>query len=191
MSKSATWPTTRTVNPVPPVGTTDWVIWAAWADRITFEEIEEVSGLSEAEVIRLMRRHLKRRSFERWRARATTQSLKHRRRFQAAVAEPMGESRVVLATWALQVRRVPLACVTLPCPRRHGVACRGASPLMLPIPHAPQVDPWALGEEGHIVLRDAKSLKSKMYYVSASVVGRMLAGKCYGEPAGGLDGGSP
>ena len=83
MSKSATWPTTRTVNPVPPVGTTDWVIWAAWADRITFEEIEEVSGLSEAEVIRLMRRHLKRRSFERWRARATTQSLKHRRRFQA------------------------------------------------------------------------------------------------------------
>ena len=82
MSKSETWPRTRTVNPVPPAGTTDWVIWAAWADRITFEEIEEVSGLNEAAVIKLMRRSLKRSRFKRWRARATTQSIKHRRRFQ-------------------------------------------------------------------------------------------------------------
>ena len=82
MSKSATWPTTRTVNPVPPVGTTDWVIWAAWADRITFEEIEETTGLTEAEVIALMRRVLRRSRFRRWRARASTQSLKHRRRFE-------------------------------------------------------------------------------------------------------------
>ena len=83
MSKPKTWPQTRTSNPVPPQGTTDWVIWAAWADRITFEEIEEVSGLTESEVIKLMRRSLKRSSFKRWRARATQQSLKHRRRFQA------------------------------------------------------------------------------------------------------------
>ncbi|MDG1480104.1 MAG: TIGR03643 family protein [Myxococcota bacterium] len=82
MSKSEVWPKTRTVNPVPPVGTDDWVIWAAWADRITFEEIREVSGLDEAAVITLMRRTLKRSSFRRWRARATTKSIKHRRRFQ-------------------------------------------------------------------------------------------------------------
>jgi uncharacterized protein (TIGR03643 family) len=80
--KSTSWPETRTANPVPPVGTTDWVIWAAWADRITFEEIQEVSGLREADVIRLMRRSLKRSSFKRWRARATSQSIKHRKRFQ-------------------------------------------------------------------------------------------------------------
>lgn len=83
MSKSETWPRTRTANPVPPVGTTDWVIWAAWADRVTFEEIQEVSGLGEAAVINLMRRSLKRSRFKRWRARATTRSIKHRRRFQA------------------------------------------------------------------------------------------------------------
>ena len=93
VSKSSTWPETRTVNPVPDVGTQDWVIWAAWADRITFEEIRQVTGLTEAEVIRLMRRSLKRKRFERWRARATHRSLKHRRRFQAR--------REVLKSWDL------------------------------------------------------------------------------------------
>ena len=82
MSKDGTWPVTRTMNPMPERGTIDWVVWAAWADRVTFEEIEAVTGLSEAQVIRLMRRTLKRSSFRRWRARATSQSLKHRRRFQ-------------------------------------------------------------------------------------------------------------
>ena len=91
MPKSTSWPETRTTNPVPPVGTTDWVIWAAWADRITFEEIQEVSGLSEAAVIRLMRRTLKRSSFKRWRARATSQSIKHRTRFRA--------QRATLKSW--------------------------------------------------------------------------------------------
>ena len=83
MSKHGTWPETRTMNPMPEPGTTDWVIWAAWADRITFEEIEAVSGLTEAQVIRLMRATLKRSSFRLWRARASSQSLKHRKRFQA------------------------------------------------------------------------------------------------------------
>lgn len=83
MSKSQTWPKTRTAHPVPPIGTDDWVIWAAWADRITFEEIQEVSGLDEAAVIKLMRRSLRRSRFKRWRARASSKSIKHRRRFQA------------------------------------------------------------------------------------------------------------
>ncbi|MEO1824754.1 MAG: TIGR03643 family protein [Roseibacillus sp.] len=60
----------------------DWVIWAAWADRITFEEIYQVSGLREPAVIKLMRRHLKPGSFRRWRKRAYSRSIKHRKRFQ-------------------------------------------------------------------------------------------------------------
>ena len=83
MTRHGTWPTTRTKNPEPERGTTDWVIWAAWADRVTFEEIQEVSGLTEAEVIKLMRRNLKRSSFKCWRQRAGSTSIKHRKRFQA------------------------------------------------------------------------------------------------------------
>ncbi len=83
MSKDGDWPETRIHHPIPPVGTTEWVVWAAWADRVTFEEIRAVSGLNESEVIALMRRTLKRSRFKRWRARATGQSLKHRKRFQA------------------------------------------------------------------------------------------------------------
>ena len=82
MSKAGDRPKTRVVKPVPPIGTDDWVIWAAWADRITFEDIQETTGLSEKDVIKLMRRSLKPSSFKRWRKRATTQSLKHRKRFQ-------------------------------------------------------------------------------------------------------------
>ena len=82
MSKPGTWPTTLTKNPEPKQGTEDWVIWAAWADRVTFEEIYEVSGLTESGVIKLMRKNLKRSSFKRWRQRATSQSIKHRKRFQ-------------------------------------------------------------------------------------------------------------
>ena len=82
VSKKQDRPVTRTKNPEPDQKTTDWVIWAAWADRITFEEIEERCGMSEAEVIKLMRRSLKRRSFDRWRKRVAQQSIKHRRRFQ-------------------------------------------------------------------------------------------------------------
>ena len=91
VAKHKTWPQTRTANPQPPKGTTDWVIWAAWADRVTFEEIFEQTGLSESEVIRLMRRTIKPKSFARWRRRATTQSIKHRKRFQ--------RSRETLKRW--------------------------------------------------------------------------------------------
>ncbi|MGC6514181.1 MAG: TIGR03643 family protein [Myxococcota bacterium] len=86
MSKSESWPRTRVTNPEPEKGSEDWVIWAAWADRITFEEIREVAGLTEAQVIRLMRRTLKPSSFRLWRKRATSQSIKHRKRFQHARA---------------------------------------------------------------------------------------------------------
>lgn len=92
MGKPSTWPQTRVSNPMPERGTEDWVIWAAWADRITFEEIEAVTGLTESEVIKLMRRSLKRSSFKRWRERATSQSIKHRKRF--------AQRRAALTEWS-------------------------------------------------------------------------------------------
>ena len=82
MAKKSDRPVTKTKKPEPDKESSDWVIWAAWADRVTFEEIHEVSGLTEAEVITLMRRTLKKKSFKRWRKRASSQSIKHRRRFQ-------------------------------------------------------------------------------------------------------------
>ena len=52
-------PVTRVKNPEPNIKSSDWVIWAAWADRITFEEIKKKTGMSESEVIKVMRRALK------------------------------------------------------------------------------------------------------------------------------------
>ena len=38
-------PETRVKNKEPQLSDSDWVIWAAWADRITFEEIFEITGM--------------------------------------------------------------------------------------------------------------------------------------------------
>jgi uncharacterized protein (TIGR03643 family) len=48
---------------------TDRIIEMAWEVRTPFEAIEYQFGISEQEVIALMRRELKRSSFERWRKR--------------------------------------------------------------------------------------------------------------------------
>ena len=79
-SKTAT-PETRTKHAEPERGSVDWVIWAAWADRVTFEEIHSETGLTEAEVIRLMRQHQTLSTFKRWRKRVTDRGTKHRRKF--------------------------------------------------------------------------------------------------------------
>lgn len=81
MKKKGDRPITKTKHPEPSLGTTDWIIWAAWADRITFEDIFEQTGFTEAQVIRLMRQELKRRSFQLWRKRVYHQSIKHRKKF--------------------------------------------------------------------------------------------------------------
>lgn len=60
----------------------DKVIGMAWADRTTFEEIEKRMGLTEAEVIKLMRANLRPSSFRRWRKRVSGRKTKHRRIFQ-------------------------------------------------------------------------------------------------------------
>lgn len=82
MGKKGDRPVTRVKHPEPPVGDPDWIIWAAWADRITFEEIEERTGVTEAGVIKIMRRSLKPRSFRLWRKRVRHQSIKHRKKFE-------------------------------------------------------------------------------------------------------------
>lgn len=53
------------------------LIEMAWEDRTPFDAIEKSSGLSEAQVIDLMRRELKRSSFELWRKRVTGRATKH------------------------------------------------------------------------------------------------------------------
>lgn len=47
----------------------DRIIEMAWEDRTPFEAIYAQFGLSEAEVIKLMRRHLRPGSFRAWRTR--------------------------------------------------------------------------------------------------------------------------
>ena len=54
------------------------VIQMAWEDRTTFETIFERVGLSEPEVIRLMRTELNPSSFRLWRMRVKGRSTKHR-----------------------------------------------------------------------------------------------------------------
>ncbi|MEM8868156.1 MAG: TIGR03643 family protein [Verrucomicrobiota bacterium] len=57
----------------------DAIIQLAWHDRTSFDVIRERTGLSEAEVIRLMRRELEPRSFRNWRKRVSGRVTKHRK----------------------------------------------------------------------------------------------------------------
>ena len=54
------------------------VIQMAWEDRTSFETIKERTGLSEPDVVRLMRHELVARSFRLWRARMKGRITKHR-----------------------------------------------------------------------------------------------------------------
>ncbi len=63
------------------------VIRYAWEDRRTFDEIFERTGLSESEVIHLMRNSLKPKSFKNWRARVTGRITKHRKLLRAHLQE--------------------------------------------------------------------------------------------------------
>lgn len=59
----------------------DRIIEMAWEDRTPFEAIQTQFGLLEKEVISLMRRQLKRSSFELWRKRVHSGvSQKHRKK---------------------------------------------------------------------------------------------------------------
>ena len=80
--KKSNRPETKVKNKEPNISDPDWIVWAAWADRITFEEIEKKTGKTEGEVIKVMRRSLKPSSFRLWRKRASSQSIKHRKKFE-------------------------------------------------------------------------------------------------------------
>ena len=54
------------------------VIQMAWEDRTSFETIQERVGLSESDVVRLMRHELSPSSFKMWRTRMKGRVTKHR-----------------------------------------------------------------------------------------------------------------
>jgi len=55
----------------------DRIIEMAWEDRTPFEAIEFQFGLSEPQVIAVMRQHLKSSSFKLWRKRVSGRKTKH------------------------------------------------------------------------------------------------------------------
>ena len=61
----------------------DEVVGMAWADRISFEEIKKKTGFNEKEVIKIMRRNLKRKSYLLWRKRVRGRPTKHRKLFKS------------------------------------------------------------------------------------------------------------
>lgn len=63
----------------------DRIIEMAWEDRTPFDAIKNQFGISEAQVIRVMRRQLKPKSFRLWRQRVSGRSTKHsKKRFVEA-----------------------------------------------------------------------------------------------------------
>ena len=55
----------------------DRIIEMAWEDRTSFEAIQYQFGLSEKDVIALMRKEMKSSSFRMWRKRVTGRKTKH------------------------------------------------------------------------------------------------------------------
>lgn len=55
----------------------DRIVEMAWEDRTTFDTIREQFGISEAEVIKIMRKSIKRSSFLMWRERVGGRKTKH------------------------------------------------------------------------------------------------------------------
>ena len=58
----------------------DEVIGMAWSDKISFEEINKKTGLMEKEVISIMRKNLKKKSYVIWRKRVRGRIAKHRKK---------------------------------------------------------------------------------------------------------------
>lgn len=64
------------------------IIALAWADEVSFDAIEADTGLSEPDVIAIMRRSLKPSSFRLWRKRVSGRASKHARIQAARDAAP-------------------------------------------------------------------------------------------------------
>ena len=63
----------------------------AWEDRTTFEQIEERTGLTERQVIEVMRRELKPSSFRMWRKRVSGRVTKHRKLLDQHLKGPVDD----------------------------------------------------------------------------------------------------
>ena len=53
------------------------IIELAWRDEVSFDDIEQQTGLGEQQVIAIMRGHMKPSSFRMWRKRVTGRKTKH------------------------------------------------------------------------------------------------------------------
>ena len=67
------------------------IIRYAWEDRTTFEQIEERTGLTERQVIDVMRRELKPSSFRMLRKRVSGRVTKHRKLFEQHLKGPVDD----------------------------------------------------------------------------------------------------
>ena len=56
------------------------IIELAWHDKTSFEKIKRLFNLSESEVIKIMRKNLKPRSFKNWRKRVSGRKSKHEKK---------------------------------------------------------------------------------------------------------------
>ena len=61
---------------------TSEIVAMAWCDKTAFEIIQKTTGLSEKEVIELMKRTLKTSSFRLWRKRVSGRMAKHRKKYE-------------------------------------------------------------------------------------------------------------
>ena len=58
----------------------DNIIKLAWSDKISFEEIKRIHGVNESEVIKIMRKNIKSKSFKVWRERVNGRTRKHEKK---------------------------------------------------------------------------------------------------------------
>ena len=58
----------------------DNIIKLAWCDKTSFEKIKRIHGINESEVIKIMRKNLRPRSFKLWRARVNGRTRKHEKK---------------------------------------------------------------------------------------------------------------
>ena len=58
----------------------DNIIKLAWSDKISFENIKRIHGVTESEVIKIMRKNLRPKSFKLWRERVNGRTRKHEKK---------------------------------------------------------------------------------------------------------------
>ena len=62
------------------LGNIDNIIKLAWSDKISFEKIKRIHGVTESEVIKIMRKNLRPKSFKIWRERVNGRTRKHEKK---------------------------------------------------------------------------------------------------------------